>query len=157
MKLVRHVGDIGAPERPRVLAEGEFDGLHLGHQRVLAAVVARGHEIAGQPTVLLHRVGRAITRLTDLRDQLERLDATGVDLVVLTHPQEAALAVRRVRPSVYVTASATAAVARAVMETVAPVLVDDQPITAAAIRGALAAGDLDRARVLLGRDPGVSG
>ena len=158
MRLIRHVGEARPPVRPRVIAEGEFDGLHLGHQRVLAAVVARARALHGEASVLLHRHSGDAARLTDLREQLEGLAAAGVDTAVLTRSNAAADALQRLVPSVYVTGrAAPASVPPASVETVAAVMAGSEPISAAAIRSALAAGDLAAAHALLGRDPDVSG
>lgn len=72
---------------PLVLAAGFFDGVHLGHLRVLEGSVARAREIGGaawaltfdqHPRVVLSPARRP-PLLTPLQERLERLAATGID------------------------------------------------------------------------------
>lgn len=73
--------------RPLILAAGFFDGVHLGHQSVLAGAVARSRECGGEawaltfdqhPTSLL-APDRRPPLLTPLPIRLELLERTGVD------------------------------------------------------------------------------
>jgi riboflavin kinase / FMN adenylyltransferase len=158
MRVIRHVAHVGPAARPRVVAAGEFDGLHRGHQRLLARVIERARAQPGESVVIVAR-GGAQPRLTDLRQQLEGFRAAGIELVVFTPADEAAAAVERLGAAVRVSAvgDQSSTPAHGVLERVAPVEHDGKPITAGAIRAALARGDLDAARAMLGRDPGVGG
>src|SRR2546423_332038 len=80
MKVVRTPGELEA--RPRAVALGTFDGVHLGHRRVLNAALSTAPELA--PTVVTFwphpRVvlGNDVGLLTTLERRLELLDEAGV-------------------------------------------------------------------------------
>ncbi len=76
-------------DTPVVLTVGNFDGVHRGHQALLAHVTARART-AGRPSAVMtfephpreffaHE--RRPTRLTSLREKLELFQAAGVDRV----------------------------------------------------------------------------
>ena len=74
-----------------VLTIGNFDGVHLGHQRLLRELVARARQLA-QPAVVLtfdpHPVQvlypeRRLSRLFDWQDQEAQLRELGVDILVV--------------------------------------------------------------------------
>jgi riboflavin kinase/FMN adenylyltransferase len=80
MKVVRTPGELEA--RPRAVALGTFDGVHIGHRRVLDAALSTAPELA--PTVVTFwphpRVvlGNDVGLLTTLERRLELLDEAGV-------------------------------------------------------------------------------
>ncbi|MEK6644337.1 MAG: bifunctional riboflavin kinase/FAD synthetase [Planctomycetota bacterium] len=90
MKVYRDVSSIDDSLRGGVLAVGNFDGVHLGHQRILrtahalakvssAAVIAMTFE--PHPITLL-RPDRAVPRLTPWEEKLHQLERAGADAVV---------------------------------------------------------------------------
>jgi riboflavin kinase/FMN adenylyltransferase len=72
--------------RPNAVTIGNFDGVHLGHQAMLARLTARSVAVGGLPTVLtfephpreIFTPKDAPTRLTSLREKLEILKSLGV-------------------------------------------------------------------------------
>lgn len=72
--------------RPNAVTIGNFDGIHLGHQAMLARLTARATSVGGVPTVLtfephpreIFAPRDAPTRLTSLREKLEIMRALGV-------------------------------------------------------------------------------
>jgi riboflavin kinase/FMN adenylyltransferase len=93
MEVVRDVAAMAPPARRSVVTIGAYDGVHLGHQAVIADVRRRAEELHGDATVVtFDRHPAAVVRpataprlLTDLEQKLELLAATGVDrCVVLT-------------------------------------------------------------------------
>ncbi|MDD5364435.1 MAG: bifunctional riboflavin kinase/FAD synthetase [Gallionellaceae bacterium] len=72
--------------RPNAVTIGNFDGVHLGHQAMLARLTARATAVGGLPTVLtfephpreIFTPQDAPTRLTSLREKLEILKGLGV-------------------------------------------------------------------------------
>jgi riboflavin kinase/FMN adenylyltransferase len=83
MKVTRATDRLGAV--PRVAALGTFDGVHLGHRRVIDAALAAGPE----PTVVTFdphprtALGNRVELLTSLERRLELLRELGVEATVL--------------------------------------------------------------------------
>ena len=84
------------PERaasPSVLAIGNFDGVHLGHQALLRRLVAKARELGLPASVMtfephpreLFVPDQAPARLTSLREKLRLLAASGVDVTYVVH------------------------------------------------------------------------
>jgi riboflavin kinase/FMN adenylyltransferase len=88
--LLRDLPEPDHPLRHPIVAVGNFDGLHRGHQAIMARVVERARSLGGtsvavtfdpHPVTVLHpEAARGV--LTTLDQKLELLDALGVDLVV---------------------------------------------------------------------------
>jgi riboflavin kinase / FMN adenylyltransferase len=179
-------------DRGCVVAIGNFDGLHLGHQAILAALTARGRE-QGLPAAVLtfephpreyFAPAQAPARLMRLRDKAEALAAARIaELRVLRFG--AALAgmsadefieqvlVQSMRTErvvigegfrfgkgrggdVALLRRAGAARGFAVDE-ILPQALAGRTVSSTRVREALAAGRLDEARELLGRDYRISG
>ena len=87
MKVLTEISDFRALPGALVLAAGFFDGVHKGHQFVLAGAVERAREIAGQAWVLTfdrHPLAalapsRCPPLLTTLEERLALLERSGVD------------------------------------------------------------------------------
>jgi riboflavin kinase/FMN adenylyltransferase len=84
------------PERATissVLAIGNFDGVHLGHQALLARLEAKARELALPALVMtfephpreLFSPEQAPARLTSLREKLGLLEGCGVDRTYVVH------------------------------------------------------------------------
>jgi riboflavin kinase/FMN adenylyltransferase len=98
--LVRVITDLSTspwPVERSVVSIGAYDGVHLGHQAVIAEVRRRA-EVQGARSVVLtfDRHPASIVRpesapklLTDLDQKLELLEATGIDATVLVAFDEA--------------------------------------------------------------------
>src|SRR5258706_11277070 len=78
-----------APPTPVALTIGNFDGVHLGHQAMLARLTAAARAL-GIPSCVMtfepqprefFAPDQAPTRLTSLREKLELLAAAGIDRV----------------------------------------------------------------------------
>ena len=89
---------------PSVVAIGNFDGVHLGHQEILAAVVREARERGARAVAMTFdphpehflRPDQAPRLLTPPAERLRLLEATGVDAVVVL-PFDAQLAQMRAR------------------------------------------------------------
>jgi riboflavin kinase/FMN adenylyltransferase len=77
----------------RVLAIGNFDGLHLGHRALLERLTAAGRQHGLPPAVMtfephpreLFSPEQAPARLTSLREKLALLESCGIEEVFLLH------------------------------------------------------------------------
>lgn len=91
MKLLTHPLQFRKIPGPVVLAAGFFDGMHKGHQMVLASTIERAREIGGQAWVLtFDRHPLAVLApskcpplLCSLEERLHLLEKSGVDGVLL--------------------------------------------------------------------------
>ncbi len=180
-ELSRH-----AAGRPSAVTVGVFDGVHLGHRHLIAALRARAAERGLASTVVtLHpapvqvlRPAVRIAYLTSLEERVELLRATGVDAVApLTFTSEVAelsasdfvellhatLGMRfllmgpdnafgRGREGTPARVSEIGDELGFEVEVLErPLAGGDGRVSATAVRRALAAGDVDLARQLLGR------
>ena len=170
-----------APEElervPRAVAIGTFDGVHLGHRRVLEAAIASG----ATPTVVTFDphprkvFGQDVELLSTLERRLELLEAAGIrDVLVLPFDLEFAKTTAEEFAERYLRAIGTEVVAagtafrfgnerkgdldllRRLGFDVRPVpLVDG--VSSSAIRALVKSGEVDRAARMLGRPPEVDG
>jgi riboflavin kinase/FMN adenylyltransferase len=99
MELVRGIHNLRPRHRGCVATIGNYDGVHRGHQHMLATLVLRARElglpatvITFEPTPREHFEGAAApARLTRLREKLQALARYGVDRTVCL-PFDTALA-----------------------------------------------------------------
>ncbi|PKF51903.1 bifunctional riboflavin kinase/FAD synthetase [Enterovibrio nigricans] len=93
MELIRGIHNIREKHHGCVLTIGNFDGVHLGHQKVLRRVVEKAREL-GLPAVVmlfepqpreLFTAESAPARLTRLRDKYVQLTALGVDRLIVVN------------------------------------------------------------------------
>ena len=87
MRIYRQLADLPANFGPSVATIGNFDGVHRGHQWVIAEVVARAREL-NQTSVAITfdphparvlRPNVALPLITPTIRKLELLEATGID------------------------------------------------------------------------------
>ena len=177
MKIAHSPGEL--EPRPRAVALGTFDGVHLGHRRVLEAALSTGPALA--PTVMTFWphprtvLGNEVRLLTTLERRLELLEEAGVgEALVVEFTAELA----QMEPELFVdellrpigtelmVAGADFRFGRArrgdlqtFEELGLPVRrVELVPgISSTAIRGLLEEGNVEEASVLLGRPPEVEG
>ena len=182
---------------PCALTIGNFDGVHRGHQALLAHVRAAAERLGLEAAVMTfephpreyfaQRAGdlsRAPARIANLRDKLGDLAAAGIDRVIVEHFNEhfAALSPQEFTERILVDglhvkwlmvgddfcygARRAGNVAMLIeagkqygfqVETLPTVLHGDQRISSSAVRAALAAGDFDATRALLGHPYSISG
>ena len=104
ISIYRSIQEIPAGFGPSVAAIGNFDGVHLGHQEILSAMVREAREQVAQTqctravaiTFVPHpeqflRPSSALRLLTPIDERLRLLALTGIDAVVVL-PFDAALA-----------------------------------------------------------------
>ena len=91
MELVRGLANLRDAHRGAVVTIGNYDGVHRGHQHMLATVTARARELGMPATVVTFEPtpreyfegDSAPARLMRLREKLEALPLYGVDRVVV--------------------------------------------------------------------------
>jgi riboflavin kinase/FMN adenylyltransferase len=73
-----------------VVTTGTFDGVHLGHQAIVAYLVERARAVGGVPTVVTFSphpreviTGAPVPLLTTLEERADRLEALGVERFVV--------------------------------------------------------------------------
>ena len=94
-----------SPDKDTILTIGVFDGVHLGHQRLIAELIRQARQkelLAGVVTFRQHpedllSTGKRLPFLTDIKTRTRLLKEEGVDLIVtLSFTRElAALSARR--------------------------------------------------------------
>jgi riboflavin kinase / FMN adenylyltransferase len=89
MRVIHDPGEIGEPVLASVVSVGNFDGVHLGHQRLLRSVVERARgagAVAAVVTLDPHPSAvlapeRAPKLLTPLAEKVRWIEAAGIDLL----------------------------------------------------------------------------
>jgi riboflavin kinase/FMN adenylyltransferase len=182
---------------PCALTIGNFDGVHRGHQALLAHVTAAAQRLGLESAVMTFEphpreyfarrandMSKAPARIANLRDKLESLSDAGVDRVIVEHFNEhfASMSPQEFTKKVLVDglhvkwlmvgddfcygakrAGNVALLAEAGKEygfevhSLPAVLHDSTRISSSAVRAALAAGDFDATRALLGHPYSMSG
>ncbi len=186
MRIFRHFHQ--AEGSPLALAIGNFDGVHLGHQALLRALIEAARQRGLKSAVMTFEPhpreffspDNAPARLASLREKLELFAEAGIDLVYvcrfnrrfagvsaadfmqLTLKQDMNVRAVLVGEDFRFGAGrqgsrADFAAAGFDIISLPDVMIDDRRISSTAIRNALAAGDLQQARRLLGRDYSISG
>ena len=188
--IYRSLAEIPAAFGPSVATIGNFDGVHIGHQRILAAVAAEARQINARSVAITFdphpeqflRPAQAPLLITPMDERLRLLSTTGVD-AVLVLPFDASLASLNPRDfvrSILIDGLRVCALheggnfrfghlARAGVEELRQfgaefnftlhvhdaVRVHGMEVSSSAVRALLAAGDVRRARWMLGRPFGV--
>lgn len=89
MQIYRHPEEL--PRIPTIATIGNFDGVHLGHQWVIAEVIARARALGARPMAItfdphpthLLRPERPARLITPTPQKLELLAATGIDATLV--------------------------------------------------------------------------
>lgn len=108
MDIYNQLAEFPAPSTPIVVTIGNFDGVHLGHQGVIAEVIARARFLGGKSVAVTFdphparvlRPDYPQPLITPLPRKLELLGATGIDAcLVLPFTEQ----LRRMQPREFVT------------------------------------------------------
>jgi riboflavin kinase/FMN adenylyltransferase len=192
MLITRGIESARAASRGCVVAIGNFDGLHLGHQAILARLAERSREM-GLPAAVLtfephpreyFAPQSAPARLMCLRDKAEALSAMGVSELRVLRFDAALSAWDGVTFIVRVLGRALGAKQVVIgagfryghgrggdvallqaegarrgfgVDELPPQELGGERVSSSRVRAALAAGRLDEAKALLGRDYRISG
>jgi riboflavin kinase/FMN adenylyltransferase len=174
MIVVRNIASLRATRDRWVVSLGRFDGVHLGHQAVIARLAELARSEAASPLVVNFLDGHpaALGSLRQRMDQLAALDVAA--LCIQRRPghtrmdvqlQEIVAALHRDLDGLTFVTGASDAPAlvsaaqahRAHVEAVPVVAVDGDPVSSDAIRARIAVGDLAQAERMLGRAYTVAG
>ncbi len=91
MQIVKNLDDF-KPEGPVVLTQGTFDGVHLGHQKILDTVVEKARSIGGKsvlltfyphPRLVLYPEDNELKLITSIEEKAALLDEFGVDYMIV--------------------------------------------------------------------------
>ena len=91
MKVYRELGELPDAGDPVVATIGNFDGVHCGHQGVIAEVIARARALGGSSLAITFdphparvlRPEQTLRLITPLATKLELLAATGLDATLV--------------------------------------------------------------------------
>jgi riboflavin kinase/FMN adenylyltransferase len=91
VRIVRGSRSLEKPLERCVLTVGNFDGLHVGHQRIMRTVTGRARALGGEAAVYTFephprkvlQPERAPRLLTTLEQKLELLEGAGVDVAIV--------------------------------------------------------------------------
>jgi riboflavin kinase/FMN adenylyltransferase len=173
--------------RGAVVSIGVFDGVHVGHQAILAQNIAQARELGAEPTVVTFRrhpkrllLGRAPKELTTLEHRFELFRRAGVEHVVALEFDErlretsaadfASEILERGLATRHLVLGFDSKFAKDregtpewlreqgwSVEVVPQVVVRHRPVSSTAIREAVELGDLDGAEAMLGRPVALLG
>lgn len=90
MEIVRGLVNVRERHRGAVVTIGNFDGVHIGHQKILSEIKARSEELGTHSMLICFEpqpreyfdVYQAPARLTRFREKIELLEQHGVDTVL---------------------------------------------------------------------------
>lgn len=91
MKISRSLQEFQV-DKPVVLTQGTFDGVHLGHQKILQRIINRAKEIGGEsvlltfyphPRLVLFPDDNQLRLITTLEERFDILEEMGLDQVVV--------------------------------------------------------------------------
>lgn len=161
MRIFRHIGHIGDLKSVAGCAAvySSFDGLHLGHSRLLSELTASG---AGARVVVFDDRRSQTQRLASRRRCFREFDEAGVDIVAMIRGADAgALALQALDPALILVGGGESVdseiLALPMVREVDAVTAAGAPVAAARVRGAVLAGDFASAAAMLGRPYSVDG
>jgi riboflavin kinase/FMN adenylyltransferase len=142
-----------------VVASGAFDGVHVGHQAVVDRMVHAAAELR-VPSIVVTWDPPGPAALADLAQRLAVFDALGVEVLCLVGGRDDVVpAVTALGAGLVVSGPNSEQVVPDIAVEWIDAVTDETgaPITADAVRAALSTGDVEQARMLLGRSASVRG
>lgn len=92
MKIYHHIDEF-VPLNNAVVTIGTFDGVHLGHQKIIAGIKELAASTGGEtvlltffphPRMILHPEDESIKLINTMAEKAELLDALGIDHLIIT-------------------------------------------------------------------------
>ena len=97
MKVLYDIADFET-DKPVILTQGTFDGVHFGHRKILSHVVNEAKKIGGEsvlltfyphPRLVLYPDDNELKLLTTIEEKVELVEGLGIDyLVIIPFTQE---------------------------------------------------------------------
>src|SRR5690606_2134548 len=91
-KIYNHINDFSRLENA-VVTIGTFDGVHIGHQKIIAKLIEEAKNIGGEsvlltffphPRMILHPEDQNLKLITTMLEKAELLQNLGVDHLIIT-------------------------------------------------------------------------
>jgi riboflavin kinase/FMN adenylyltransferase len=91
MKVYKHLSEFN-PIKNAVVTTGTFDGVHIGHQKIIHRVKEIAHQIAGEsviitfhphPRLVLFPEDNHLKMLNTLPEKIQLLAASGIDHLII--------------------------------------------------------------------------
>ncbi|MDR3696167.1 bifunctional riboflavin kinase/FAD synthetase [Mucilaginibacter sp.] len=92
MKIYHHIDEF-VPLNNAVVTIGTFDGVHLGHRKIIAGIKELAESTGGEtvlltffphPRMILHPEDESIKLINTMAEKAELLDALGIDHLIIT-------------------------------------------------------------------------
>lgn len=92
MKIYRSLEDF-IPLEKAVVTIGTFDGVHIGHQKILSTLKDKAKEIGGEtvlltffphPRLILHPEDDSLRLISDIHEKVDLLEKAGIDHLIIT-------------------------------------------------------------------------
>lgn len=92
MKIYKSLSDF-KPLKNAVVTIGTFDGVHIGHQKILSTLTEAAKRINGEtvlltffphPRLILHPEDESLRLISDLHEKVALLEKAGIDHLILT-------------------------------------------------------------------------
>lgn len=92
MKIYKSLNDF-TPLKNAVVTIGTFDGVHIGHQKILSTLTDAAKRINGEtvlltffphPRLILHPEDESLRLISDLHEKVSLLEKAGIDHLILT-------------------------------------------------------------------------
>ncbi|WP_374166828.1 bifunctional riboflavin kinase/FAD synthetase [Arcticibacter sp. MXS-1] len=92
MKVYRHIDDFQKPERT-VVTIGTFDGVHIGHRKIISRLVEDAKKMDAEsviltffphPRMILHPEDESLKLINTIQEKTELMESLGVDHLIIT-------------------------------------------------------------------------
>ncbi len=92
MRIYHHINDF-TPLKNAVVTIGTFDGVHLGHQKIIAGIRELAEEVGGEtvlltffphPRMILKPEDESLKMINTIAEKAELLDKLGIDNLIIT-------------------------------------------------------------------------
>ena len=93
MKVLYDIAEFKT-DKPVVLTQGTFDGVHFGHRKILTHVVNEAKKIGGEsvlltfyphPRLVLYPDDNELKLLTTIEEKVDLVESLGIDYLVIAY------------------------------------------------------------------------